>query len=100
MCRRRGVFLEIRFVLSGNLRFLWGSYLFNHLFRDVILKKGVFVFLSQFTYFNHQIKFLTYYTMHAMNFWIFFPNTRIWIQGSGAAGHVTSMAYFSNLFAR
>jgi hypothetical protein len=26
----------------------------------------------------------------------FFPNLIIWIQGSGAAGHVSSMAYFLN----
>jgi hypothetical protein len=68
----RRVYLGIRFVLSGNLGFLWGSYLFNYFFRDVIPKKGFFEFLNQFAYFNHQIRSLAYSTTHATFFWILF----------------------------
>jgi hypothetical protein len=53
-------FPKIRFVLSSNFGLLWKSYLLNHFFRDAILKKGVFEFLNQFIYFNHQLKFLIF----------------------------------------
>ena len=39
-------------------------------------------------------------TMHATLFWILFPKFGIWTQGSGAAGYVSSVIYFSNLFGR
>jgi hypothetical protein len=68
LCARRD-YLGIRF-FSGNLGFLWGSYFFNHFFRDLILEKEVFKFLNQFAHFNHQFKLLIHYTMHAMTFWI------------------------------
>jgi hypothetical protein len=63
---------RIRLDLGGNLGLLWGSYLFNHFFRDFIPKKEIFKFLNQFSYFNHQFKLRAYFTTHATNFWIFF----------------------------
>jgi hypothetical protein len=35
-----------------------------------------------------------------MIFWILFPKLGIWIQGSGAAGHVSASTCFSNQFGR
>ena len=37
-------------------------------------------------------------TLCAMTFGSFIPNLGIWIQGSGAAGHVSSTAYFSKFW--
>jgi hypothetical protein len=84
--------------LSGNLGLFWGSCLFNHFFQGCHSKKEVFEFLKQFVHFNHQFKLITYFTMYATTFWILPPNLGIWIQRSGAAGHMSSMAYYSNLF--
>jgi len=37
-------------------------------------------------------------TLRATTFGSFIPNLGIWIQGSGAAGHVSSTSYFSNFW--
>ena len=37
-------------------------------------------------------------SLRATTFGSFIPNLGIWIQGLGAAGHVSSMAYFSNFW--
>jgi hypothetical protein len=62
------------------------------------VKKGVFEFLNEFTHFNPQFKFLIFYTTHAMIFLSFFQTLGIWSQGSGAAGHMSPMAYFSTFW--
>ena len=52
------VFLEIRFILIGNLGSVFGSHLFNNLFRDSIPKRGVFKSQSKYSIcLNHSIQF-------------------------------------------
>jgi hypothetical protein len=73
----RRVFFGIRFVLSDDFGNFLERYLFHHFFRDNVPKREVFKFLNQFTHFNH-----------------FCFKHLSWIQGSEAAGQVSSMAFF------
>ena len=45
-------------------------------------------------------KILQNSAMHATFLWILFSKCRIWIQGSGSVGYVSSSICFSNLFER
>jgi hypothetical protein len=85
-----------RFDLSSNFGRFWRSYLFNHFFREFILKKAIFEFLNQFSHLNHQI----FTVIIACHDYLdpLFETLGIWIQSSGAAGHVSSATYFSKDF--
>jgi hypothetical protein len=59
------------------------------------LKKWFFEFLNQFAFLT--IKYLPSYIACHDPLDPFFQTLGIWIQGSGAAGHVSSTTYFSNI---
>jgi hypothetical protein len=66
--------------------------LFNHFLREFIPTKEVFKFTPMFI-----VKYLLSYIACHDSLDPLFKNLRIWIQGSGATGHVSSVTYFSNL---
>jgi hypothetical protein len=69
--------------------------LFNHFFIEFIMKKVVFKFPNQFSHLNHQI--LTFIYRMPRFFGSFIPNLGNLDSRLGAAGHVSSATYFSNL---
>jgi hypothetical protein len=85
----------IRFVLSGNLGFLWGSYLFSHFFKEFILKKKAFKFLINFYYLNHQINFLKiFYNACNVSFGSFFQIFYLYLRLGGYRTCVISDLFF------
>jgi hypothetical protein len=58
-------------------------------------KKMFLNLLHQFVHAHHQIFNVIYVACHD-SFEPLFQNLGIWIQGSGAAGHMSSVTYFSN----
>jgi hypothetical protein len=69
--------------------------LLNHFFREFISKKAAFGFLNQFAHLN--VKSLLSYIACHDSFEPLFQTLEIWIQGSGATGHVSLATCFSNL---
>jgi hypothetical protein len=84
-----------RFHLSGNFdRFLVNLF-FQPFFREFILKRAVFESLNQFAHLNHQI-FTVIYCMPRF-FGFFIQILEDLDSRLGAAGHVSSATYFSNM---
>jgi hypothetical protein len=70
----------------------------NHFSRILSQKKGFFKFQTNFPYDYHRLKSKKYIHCNVYHVYLdhFFKTFGIWIQGSGAMGHVSSMDYFIN----